>query len=134
MSDELVARAYVSAGVWVADCPQLWCVHADHYGPGPQTGRIGGLTRTAFSCLYCGLRCRAEWPANAEDIWAVLAWRPMPETRSWMPGETLEDLVIENAAHGLGPALPGVAGITILDGRFADRALVAAGPRLAIGG
>jgi hypothetical protein len=131
--DEPIARAYVSLGVWVARCPRPWCVHADHYGPGPNTGRVGGLTTTTFHCMWCGLTCAAEWPANAEDLWAVLMQRPMPETRNWELGETLELLLAENVMHGLLP--PGIEkGIDIFDGRFADRQLIAAGPRLMIGG
>lgn len=95
------AYAYVSHGVWVAGCPRLWCVHADHFGPGPLTGRIGGLTRDSFSCLYCGLQCASIWPDNAEDIWRVLQARPQPETRNWWPGEELDALVVDNLMHGL---------------------------------
>jgi hypothetical protein len=128
---ELTAKAYVSWGLWVADCPRPDCLGAEHHGHAPITGVVGGLTRQGFRCARCGLVCQALWPANAEDVWFVLAQRPVPETRNWMLGEHLDDLLAENLQYGIMP--PGLdAGITIVDGRFTDRALVAAS-RFAIG-
>lgn len=117
---ELRAVAFVSGGIWVADCPRPWCVHADHYGPGPMTGRIGGLTEKTFTCLYCGLVCEAVWPPNAEDIVRLLKQRPQPETRNWLPGEHIDELLMENIAHGLmdPTALP--AGLIAFDGYLAN--------------
>jgi hypothetical protein len=97
----LVAQAYVSWGLWVADCPRPDCRGAEHHGHAPITGVVGGLTQQGFRCARCGLVCQADWPANAEDIWFLLAQRPIVETRSWNRGETLEHLMIENAAHGI---------------------------------
>lgn len=130
---DLTATVYVSWGLWVARCPAPDCLGAEHYGHAPASGVVGGLTPAGFRCASCGLVCRSAWPANAEDIWAVLALRPMVNTRNWMVGETLEELVLENAAHGL-PPVTGAGGVLITGDRFADRQLVAAGPRLAIGG
>lgn len=134
---ELRAVAYVSLGTWVAQCPRPWCVNADHYGPGPNTGRLGGLGRDTFTCLRCGLVCPADWPANRADIEAVLAQRPMFETRNWLPYETVESLLVENAVHGLVDPQGLPAGPIILGGALTDlgRHLVASGPApLAIGG
>lgn len=131
MSD-LTVKVYVSWGLWVARCVRPDCIGAEHYGHAPITGVVGGLTRHGFRCAACGLVCRAEWPANAEDIMFVLAQRPMSHTRNWNLGETLEDLIVENVVHGI--PLPGITkGLTIVDGKFTDRQLVAAGPRFAIG-
>jgi hypothetical protein len=133
MSD-LRATAYVSMGVWVAGCPRPWCIHADHCGPGPQTGRVGGLTLDLWHCFRCGLVCPADWPAAAADINALLAARPQPETRNWLPGETVEDLLAENAIHGLLPA-DGPSRVLTSGGHLtqAGRELVTAGGALAIG-
>lgn len=133
MPDELTAAVFVSWGLWVADCPRPDCRGAEHFGHAPITGVVGGLTQTGFRCARCSLVCRAAWPANAEDIWHLLAQRPVVETRSWALGETLEDLITENAAHGILPPGIGPDGLTILDGRFTDRQLVGA-TRFAIGG
>lgn len=122
--DELVARAYVSWGLWVADCPRPDCLGAEHYGHAPVTGVVGGLTDVGFRCASCGGIYRAEWPPNADDIWHVLSMRPMPNTRNWMLGEELRDLVVENVAHGIevrGIENPG--GVRMLDNRFGDRAI-----------
>lgn len=134
MSD-LRATAYVSLGIWVAACPRPWCVHADHYGPGPTTGRVGGLTETTFHCFRCGLACPADWPADVDDINLLLGARPQIETRNWEPGETVQDLFVENAVHGLivgdgGPTRP-----VLIGGRLTreGRSLVGAGARYAIG-
>lgn len=136
MSDDLTAVAYVSCGVWVAKCPRPWCLGADHCGPGPHTGRVGGLTLDAFRCLYCGLACRSVWPDNAEDIWRVLSQRPAVETRNWEPHEALEDLITENVLHGLvPPGLEDERALQIMNGRVSDPALLGPAPaRLMIGG
>jgi hypothetical protein len=132
---ELRAVVYMSWATWVAKCPRPWCVHADHYGPGPNTGRLGGLTKTAFHCLRCGLICPADWPPNAADIEVVLAQRPMYETRNWRPGEYLDDLIVENITHGLVDPAQIPAGLFVYDDRLTDasRRMVTAAP-LAIGG
>lgn len=127
---ELRAVAYVSLGTWVARCPRPWCVHADHYGPGPNTGRVGGLTKTHFHCLRCGLTCDAEWPPNAADIEFLLAQRPMYETRNWLPGETVDDLLVENVVHGLIDPPPDLPGGPLTAGG----ALTGLGRRLALTG
>ncbi len=133
MSD-LQAIAYVSMGVWVTKCPRPWCVHVDHYGPGPNTGRIGGLTEKLWHCFRCELVCEAVWPPAVDDIERLLAARPQPETRNWLPGETVDDLLFENAAHGLLPA-DGPSRALTTNGRLtpAGLSLVAAGGTLAIG-
>lgn len=135
MTDELTTRAFVNAGSWVALCPQPWCLGFDHYGPGPNTGRIGGLGESTFTCPRCTTVSRVAWPDNGEDIMHVLAQRPMFETRNWQPGETLEDLLVENAVHGLIPAqlLAGVD-LVIRGERFEDRTVLAGRTLHAIGG
>lgn len=130
---ELIARAYVSWGLWVADCPRPDCLGAEHLGHAPITGMVGGLTQAGFRCASCGLVCRSQWPDNAEDIWFTLSLRPMANTRNWVLGERLEDLIVQNAEHGILP--PGIErdGLTIVGGRFTDRELVSSASAFAIG-
>ena len=130
------AIVYMSQGTWVAACPRPWCVNVEWAGPGPVTGRVGGLTTDRLTCLRCGLTCAADWPDNADDIERVLAARPFLETRNWLPSESIHDLIVENAAHGLiDPDPITVRTILAAGNRLTDagRQLVAAGP-LAIGG
>lgn len=134
---ELRAAAYASCGYWVATCPRPWCVNTEWYGPGPHTGRVGGLGDTLFHCLRCGLTCPADWPEQRADIEHLLAQRPMPETRNWLPGESLENLFAENATHGLVDLDELAKGLLlVIDGRLTGpaRQLAAAGPVLQIGG
>lgn len=127
------AVAYLERGLWIARCPQAWCVGIDHHGPGPNTGRIGGLGDTTFRCPRCGVVADVVWPPNIDDLMHVLMQRPMPETRNWQPGETLEELVVENALHGVG--LDAVAaGVRFTDGRLTDRLALAGQTLHAIGG
>lgn len=127
------AHPYVERGLWAAACPQQWCIGVDWYGPGEFTGRIGGLGDTHFRCPQCGQVAEVAWPALADDIWHVLAQRPFKATRNWSPGETLEDLVVENALHGVG--LDAVAaGVRFTDGRLSDRLALAGRTLHAIGG
>lgn len=132
------AVVYCAQGTWVAVCPRPWCIrNPEWYGPGPVTGRVGGLTADTFHCLACGLVCPADWPTNRVDIDRVLAQRPFSLTRNWEPGETLADLIAENVAHGLvdPTGLPG--GVLAVGDVLTDlgRDLVTTGPqRLQIGG
>lgn len=50
----------------------------------------------------CGLVCGAAWPENIAAIEKLLALRPAAQTRNWNPGEDLVDLMLDNAAHGVG--------------------------------
>jgi hypothetical protein len=54
-------------------------------------------------CEVCGLPTDIVWPPDPIAIEAVLLMRPDPASRNWEPGETVADLVMENAAHGIVP-------------------------------
>lgn len=57
------------------------------------------------SCLnasHDGYARRVTFPKQKESIERILVLRPDPNTRNWLPGETLKDLEAENAAHGVG--------------------------------
>lgn len=92
--------AYVYAGQWVARCVRDGCSSAEFHGQAAN-GHIGGLTDSAFHCSACGLVTAVDWPTERETIERILAARPAPDTRNWLPQETLDDLMRENVAHGL---------------------------------
>jgi hypothetical protein len=86
--------AWVSGGRWIVMCPcggaQL-AARDDHrfFCVDCLNAQVGGQWRTV------------RWPDDAEAIEAALLRRPAPETRTWLPTETLSDLLAENAAHGV---------------------------------
>ena len=99
------AIAYVNLGRWVADCPARPCAH-------PLTGEhAAGAEYVApnivFMCQWCwnqdieGRYRPVDFPADKTALEAELLRRVEPDTRNWLPGETLADLQIENIAHGV---------------------------------
>lgn len=99
------AVAYVNFGRWVADCPAVPCAHpltaeravgAEYVAPG-----------LPFMCQWCwnqdieGRFRHVDFPADRETLEVELLKRIEPDTRNWLPGETLADLQIENIAHGV---------------------------------
>jgi hypothetical protein len=87
-------QAWVSGGRWIVMCPcggaQL-AARDDHrfFCVDCLNAQVGGQWRTV------------SWPADAAAIETALLRRPAPETRTWLPTETLADLLAENAEHGL---------------------------------
>jgi hypothetical protein len=92
-----VAYAEVNWGRWLARCPRPWCTNALCVTRGQLLFRCEGLDA-------CGMVADLTWPADPDAVEALLAHRPVSRTRNWLPGETLTDLVAENAAHGVLPA------------------------------
>lgn len=134
---ELRAVVYVSWGYWVADCPFPDCGAGQHYGADANTGIVGGLTLSSFTCPHCGTFCAADWPAEAEDIWRLLSVRPLKKTRNWFPGEDLGNLIVENITHGLVDVDELTPGPLVDHGRLTHRGLALAAtpaPRFAITG
>lgn len=87
-------RIEANHGRWVARCPRPWCTNAIALNPGD----------TQFECAAadgCGQVADVIWPPDPAAIEALLLMRPVPATRNWLPGETLADLIAENAAHGV---------------------------------
>jgi hypothetical protein len=130
-----VAYAEANWGRWLARCPRPLCTNALALDPGQNLFVCTGLGG-------CGIDAPVIWPADPQAIEAILEMRPVGRTRNWLPGETLEDLLAENAAHGcLTPeilALAGLAGerpvlLATLNGRavggILHQQLVAAGRR-----
>jgi hypothetical protein len=82
--------AYVSDGRWVADCPDCGAgISVDPEWP------LAGC----FECfrLFSALVVPPRW----REIEAALEARPKPATRNWLPRESVADLLVENAAHGV---------------------------------
>ena len=87
----MITSVYHNHGRWVADCPADQCSEAHRVTPGD-----------GFLCVNCGLTSKLGWPLNMEQIDRVLSTRSVPETRNWLPGETIDDLVVENLEHKVG--------------------------------
>jgi len=82
-------------GRWIVDCP--FCPSA----------QVASFDDRRFFCTDCGNKTvdgkwlEIEWPSEAEQIDAVLGTRP-PENANWQVGESIAQLHVENADHGLG--------------------------------
>jgi hypothetical protein len=57
----------------------------------------------SFSCVECGTITSIIWPSEEmrAGVERLLMMRPAAVNRNWLPGETLIELVKENAEHGL---------------------------------
>ena len=102
LSNRACARIY--AGMWIADCTRPDCANAEKLT----------LRQSIFYCSNCRQIAEMDWPDDADDLWAVLAVRPVPQTRNWFPeghdlavrsgtphGQTVADLEAENREHGV---------------------------------
>jgi hypothetical protein len=87
-----VAYARMEWFAWLADCPDPYCDNAMMLVPGQAVYRCEG--RGA-----CGTEGPIMWPPDPIAIETVLSMRPAMRNRCWLPGETIEDLLVENAAH-----------------------------------
>jgi len=100
------ALALVVGGRWVVRCPTCNLHEPGHTSSG---GRV-----ELFRCRRCSNSAAGKrpfevlWPSReqAQRIWSILACRPDPQTRNWVPGESLHMLCAENIQHGCAvPAL-----------------------------
>lgn len=109
-----VARAYVYAGDWVADCPRAGCANVEHLYRQSRRGGPRDVQLGFYRCSYCGMESDISWPDSMHDILAVLVRRPIPDTRNWYPtdhpvalkfglphGQSVRDLAEENEEHGV---------------------------------
>jgi hypothetical protein len=81
--------AYVNDGRWIAHCPTIGCGAALIVSP----------VDPRFLCPTCWQGYyRVEFPSDSEveKIEALLAERPGPASRHWIPGETLAALRADN--------------------------------------
>lgn len=87
-----VAYAEANWGRWIARCVRPWCTNAVALEPGQVEFQCAGADS-------CGMSAVIVWPADVDAIETVLAMRPVRRTQNWLPGETIEQLLAENAAH-----------------------------------
>ena len=91
-----VAYAFANWGKWKARCPRPGCTNA----------MALDSDQLVFACLgpdSCGIEAPVVWPPDPQAIEEILAMRPLTINQNWLPGETLEDLLAENAEHGCLP-------------------------------
>ena len=87
--------AEVRWNTWIACCPDcrgaefVWLDNLLFMCNSCWNGAIGGMWR------------RVILPPNVAEIEAALMRRPAPENRNWLPHETVEELLAQNAEHGL---------------------------------
>lgn len=115
-----VARAYVYAGEWVADCPrpgtagQQGCGNVEFLFRRSRMGGPRDVPLDFYTCSHCGMQAAVSWPDNTHALLAVLSRRPVPGTRNWYPadhpvavrfglphGQSVADLEAEAAEHGV---------------------------------
>ena len=82
-------EVHVSAGRWCAPCP--WCPASEY----PSS------VHPVFMCSQCHnngslVWVLVKWPKNRWEIEEVLSLRPVAQTRNWIPGEDVMNLVKEN--------------------------------------
>ena len=98
---------FMNDGRWVADCATVDCSGAERLWPDGEIrhrddGHDYGITLAGvLHCGNCGLTTQVEFPENMEEIEAVLDQRPVPQTRNWHPGESVDDLKRENMMQGV---------------------------------
>lgn len=84
--------ARVNHGRWIVDCPDC---------PNAQLLRHGQGWSTEFRCGNCGSGPHdVDLPDDRSAIDTALGLRP-EVNRNWSPGETVEDLQVENTEHGV---------------------------------
>jgi hypothetical protein len=109
-----ILDARMNHGRWIVDCPQEGCHGADLVRPGEdfvcsdcyieaalaEGGAVGATARARAMALARGEVYGVQLPAEKAAIEAALRARPL-EHMNWQPGETLDLLRQENAAHGV---------------------------------
>lgn len=100
----MIALVYVNRGRWVVDCPNEEC------GWSYMAVSPDGRARYLHVCggdengPGCGTHLELVWPAvdEAEQIVETLSRRNLKLTRNWLPNETVDDLLTENARYLVG--------------------------------
>lgn len=90
--------AWIQQGVLVVTCPECAGTRDEELHP------VWLDDLHLMFCVICGnLATGGRWrrvmlPERLNEIVALLALRPL-EARTWLPGQTVDDLVTENAEH-----------------------------------
>ena len=86
----------INQGRWIVCCP--FCNGAE----------LGDPAIPYFACRCCGNErvagrfIKVIYPDNWREIENALLYRPRHVDMNWLPHESLDDLLEENRAHGLG--------------------------------
>lgn len=96
-----VAVARVSGSCWIVDCPDPACGGAE----------FANFVEPLFFCCACRNAAWENRPLAVEvpsakqrgEVEAVLVKRDDPNTRNWVPGESVSDLKVENVTRGVAP-------------------------------
>ena len=92
-------QAFLNWGRWIAACPSTACVgFVDVAGLA-----IVCTCQEAVVCDHgdvCGTFAWVDWPSDREAVDRICSMRPKAN-RHWYPGETADDLMRENAEHGI---------------------------------
>ena len=101
MSD---TKARAHRGLWLADCV---C----------RSATLLLRHQSGFRCAECGRPNDVEWPPESMvyGIERLLLMRPDVLNQNWNPDETLHDLAVENAEHGIWDGLPAGADVLVLE-------------------
>jgi hypothetical protein len=94
-------EAHVSAGRWCARCSSPHCDAAVEFNA--LKPPFYPTFTPAVQCWECGEHTEVIWP-TPEMLYGIerlLLLRRNPNTQNWYPGETLNDLQVENAVHGV---------------------------------
>lgn len=95
--EQNIQQVVANHGRWVVECA---------YCPSAEAVSIGATTfvcRHELCPHYLEVQL-CELPAEAVEIEKILVLRPDVQNRNWIPGETVEDLLVESHEHKL--ALP----------------------------
>jgi hypothetical protein len=88
------ALAFVNAARWIVACPFDGCSSAQD----------ASFLDQRYWCIDCANRAvggqwiTVVWPDNIAEIESTLELRPTG-ARHWLPGETMQDLIDQNAQH-----------------------------------
>jgi hypothetical protein len=125
----------VLPGVWAAEVRQGrwtgWCSHKAYC----DASVVLDLFQDGFICPECKRSTAIVWPSGdmVAGIERLLLMRPHWKNRNWLPGETLHDLLHENAIHGIliqhGAALGGRSVFGIHGDRIVHDPLPTLNPR-----
>lgn len=100
--------AYVNGSRWVADCPT----------PGCDAALVVSPDDPRFLCPICWQGYYPVAFPSDDDVAAIedaLLARPAPQTRNWIPGETVAELREETAANvAANPIAPPVPAETVI--------------------
>lgn len=103
--DATPLTVYINEGRWLVDCP---C------GSGVIVTPEWGSTAWCFGEACGRVLTAIAMPDDPNRIEQIMLDRPDPRTRNMQPDESISDLILENAAIGIGPIVaPAGAGKVI---------------------